>query len=95
MKKINVRKKMSLTQKERKFLLENETCRIATSYNDIPHVVPVAYVFEKGNVTFVTDYGTKKYKNLEVNKNISVVVDVYDPLVENKAIVMQGKAVII
>jgi uncharacterized protein len=85
----------SLTQKERKFLLENETCRIATSHNDIPHVVPVAYIYDKGNVIFVTDYGTRKYKNLEVNKNISVVVDVYDPSGENKAIVLQGKAVII
>ena len=90
----NIRE-VSLTQKERKFLLENETCRIATSHNDIPHIVPVAYIYDKGNVIFVTDYGTRKYKNLEVNKNISVVVDVYDPSGENKAIVLQGKAVII
>lgn len=95
MKNINNRNTVSVTQKERKFLLENETCRVATSHNDIPHVVPVAYIFDKGNVIFVTDYGTRKYKNLEVNKNISVVVDVYDPSGENKAIVLQGKAVII
>jgi nitroimidazol reductase NimA-like FMN-containing flavoprotein (pyridoxamine 5'-phosphate oxidase superfamily) len=95
MKNISNRDKASLTQKERKFLFENETCRIATSHNDIPHVVPVAYIYDKGNVIFVTDYGTRKYKNLEVNKNISVVVDVYDPSGENKAIVLQGKAVII
>ena len=95
MKNISNRDKASLTQKERKFLLENETCRIATSHNDIPHVVPVAYIYDKGNVTFVTDYGTRKYKNLEVNKNISVVVDVYDLSGETKAIVFQGKAVII
>lgn len=95
MKNISNRDKASLTQKERKFLLENETCRIATSHNDIPHVVPVAYIYDKGNVIFVTDYGTRKYKNLEVNKNISVVVDVYDPSGENKAIALQGKAVII
>lgn len=95
MKNISNRDKASLTQKERKFLLENETCRIATSHNDIPHVVPVAYIYDKGNIIFVTDYGTRKYKNLEVNKNISVVLDVYDPSGENKAIVLQGKAVII
>lgn len=29
------------------------------------------------------------------NKNVSVVVDVYDPSGENKAIVLRGKAVII
>jgi nitroimidazol reductase NimA-like FMN-containing flavoprotein (pyridoxamine 5'-phosphate oxidase superfamily) len=95
MKNNSNRNTVSVTQKERKFLLENETCRIATSHNDIPHVVPVAYIYDKGNVTFVTDYGTRKHKNLEVNKNISVVVDVYDPSGENKAIVLQGKAVII
>ena len=95
MKNKSNRNTVSVTQKERIFLLENETCRLATSHNDIPHIVPVAYIFDKGNVTFVTDYGTRKYKNLKLNKNISVVVDVYDPSGENKAIVFQGKAIII
>jgi nitroimidazol reductase NimA-like FMN-containing flavoprotein (pyridoxamine 5'-phosphate oxidase superfamily) len=84
-----------VTQKERKFLLENEACRIATSHDDIPHVVPVAYTYVKGYIIFVTDYGTKKYRNLQLNRNVSIVVDVYDPSGENKAIVIQGKAVII
>ena len=30
-----------------------------------------------------------------MNRNVSIVVDVYDPSGENKAIVIQGKAVII
>ncbi|MGH9976684.1 MAG: pyridoxamine 5'-phosphate oxidase family protein [Nitrososphaeraceae archaeon] len=86
---------MKVSQKERKFLLENEECRIATSHDDIPHVVPVAYIFDKSTITFVTDYGTRKYKNMKVNRNVSVVVDVYDPSGENKAIIVQGKAIII
>ncbi len=89
------RNKVKVTQKERKFLLENEVCRIATSHDDVPHVVPVTYIYDKDAITFVTDYGTRKYKNLEVNKNVSVVVDVYEPSGENKAIILQGKAVII
>ena len=89
------RHKVKVTQKERKFLLENEVCRIATSHDDVSHVVPVAYIYDKDAITFVTDYGTRKYKNLEVNKNVSVVVDVYDHSGENKAIILQGKAVII
>ena len=89
------RHKVKVTQKERKFLLENEVCRIATSHDDVPHVVPVAYIYDKDAITFVTDYGTRKYKNLEVNKNVSVVVDVYDHSGENKAIILQGKAAII
>ena len=89
------RHKVKVTQKERKFLLENEVCRIATSHDDVPHVVPVAYIYDREAITFVTDYGTRKYKNMEVNKNVSVVIDVYDPSGENKAIILQGKAVII
>jgi nitroimidazol reductase NimA-like FMN-containing flavoprotein (pyridoxamine 5'-phosphate oxidase superfamily) len=89
------RHKVKVTQKESKFLLENEVCRIATSHDDVPHVVPVAYIYDKDAITFVTDYGTRKYKNLEVNKNVSVVIDVYDHSGENKAIILQGKAVII
>jgi nitroimidazol reductase NimA-like FMN-containing flavoprotein (pyridoxamine 5'-phosphate oxidase superfamily) len=75
--------------------LENEACRIATSHDEVPHVVPVAYIYEKGYIIFVTDYGTRKYRNLQVNRNVSIVVDVYDPSGENKAIIIQGKAVII
>ena len=95
MNKLINRKKVKVSQKERKFLLENEVCRIATSHDDIPHIVPVAYIFDKSTITFVTDYGTRKYKNMKINKNISVVVDVYDPAGENKAIIIQGNANII
>jgi uncharacterized protein len=95
MSKSSKHNKVRITQKERKFLLENEVCRIATSHDDKPHVVPVAYIYDKDTITFATDFGTRKYRNLEVNKNVSVVIDVYDPSGENKAIVIQGKAVII
>lgn len=74
---------------------QNEVCRVSTSHNDIPHVVPVTYVYENENIIFVTDYGTRKYKNLKINKNISVVVDVYDLSGRNMGIVIQGKAVFI
>lgn len=74
---------------------QNEVCRVSTSHNDIPHVVPVTYVYVNENIIFVTDYGTRKYKNLKINKNISVVVDVYDLSGRNMGIVIQGKAVFI
>lgn len=86
---------MRITQKERKFLLENEVCRVATFHNNILHVVPVAYMYDNGTIVFATDYGTRKYRNLEANKSISVVVDIYNPSGENKAIVFQGKAIIL
>jgi nitroimidazol reductase NimA-like FMN-containing flavoprotein (pyridoxamine 5'-phosphate oxidase superfamily) len=83
------------TQAERKFLSENEICRISTSHDDMPHVVPVTYVYDKDTITFVTDYGTRKCRNLEYNKNVSAVVDIYNSSGENKGIVIQGKAIII
>ena len=86
---------MKVTQKEHNFLSQNEVCRVSTSHNDIPHVVPVTYVYENENIIFVTDFGTRKYKNLKINKNISVVVDVYDLPGRNMGIVIQGKAVFI
>ena len=91
----SIRRKVKVTQKEYDFLSQNEVCRVSTSHDDIPHVVPVTYVYENENVIIVTDYGTRKYKNLKINKNISVVVDVYDPSERNMGIVIQGKAVFI
>jgi nitroimidazol reductase NimA-like FMN-containing flavoprotein (pyridoxamine 5'-phosphate oxidase superfamily) len=89
------RNEVRFTQAERKFLSENEVCRISTSHDDMPHVVPVAYIYDEDTITFVTDYGTRKYRNLQHNKKVSAVVDIYNPSGENKGIVIQGKAVII
>jgi uncharacterized protein len=92
---INNNKEMKFTKNEKKFLLENEVCRVATSHNDIPHVVPVTYIYENAYFFIATDYNTRKYKNLKVNKNIALVVDVYNSSVENKAVIIQGTVDII
>jgi nitroimidazol reductase NimA-like FMN-containing flavoprotein (pyridoxamine 5'-phosphate oxidase superfamily) len=82
-------------KKEEKFLLENEVCRVSTSHNDIPHITPVTYIYEKNFLFFATDYETRKYKNIKVNNKIAVAVDTYSSSVENKAVIMQGIADII
>jgi uncharacterized protein len=82
------------SNKEVEFLQNNEICRIATSSNNIPHIVPVAYIFDKGMFYFATDYETVKFKNLKENRKIAIVVDVYDSP-NNKAVVVQGVAEII
>jgi uncharacterized protein len=92
---INNNKEIEFTKIEEKFLLENEACRVATSHNDIPHVTPVTYIYEKGYFFIATDYDTRKYKNLKVNKNIGLAVDVYNSSVENKAVIIQGTVDII
>ena len=82
-------------KKEEKFLLENEVCRLSTSHNDIPHITPVTYIYEKNFLFFATDYETRKYKNIKVNNKIAVAIDTYSSSVENKAVIIQGIADII
>jgi uncharacterized protein len=87
--------KVKFTKNEEQFLLENEACRVATSHNDIPHITPVTYIYENGFFFIATDYNTRKYKNLKLNKNIALAVDIYNSSVENKAVVIQGTVDII
>jgi uncharacterized protein len=87
--------KVKFTKNEEQFLLENEACRVATSHNDIPHIIPVTYIYENGFFFIATDYNTRKYKNLKINKNIALAVDIYNSSVENKAVIIQGTVDII
>jgi nitroimidazol reductase NimA-like FMN-containing flavoprotein (pyridoxamine 5'-phosphate oxidase superfamily) len=89
------KKEIRFTKTEEEFLKRSEICRIATSHNDIPHVIPVNFIYWDGLFYFATDYDTRKYKNLQNNKNISLVIDVYGSSTENKAIEIQGTAEII
>ena len=87
-------KKVRFSKKEIRFLTRNEACRLATCANDIPHVVPVSYLFNEGHFYFATDYGTKKLDNLKANGRLAIVVDVYGSA-GNKAVCIQGEAEII
>jgi nitroimidazol reductase NimA-like FMN-containing flavoprotein (pyridoxamine 5'-phosphate oxidase superfamily) len=80
---------------EKRFLERNELCKVATSHNDMPHVTPVNFIFNGGAFYFATDYGSRKYRNLEKNKNVGLVVDIYESPMDNKAVVVQGTAEII
>jgi nitroimidazol reductase NimA-like FMN-containing flavoprotein (pyridoxamine 5'-phosphate oxidase superfamily) len=85
----------SFSEKELRFILDNEICRIATAKNNIPHVVPVCYIYKDNNIFFATDYKTKKYQNLTENKRISLIIDLYDKKNGNKGIRIDGIASII
>jgi len=86
--------KIIFSEAEREFLRRNEACRIGTCHNQIPHVVPVSYVFEDDVFYIATDYETRKYENIKENKRVALVVDVYSSA-GNKAVCVQGKAEII
>ncbi|MEW6605069.1 MAG: pyridoxamine 5'-phosphate oxidase family protein [Thermoproteota archaeon] len=81
--------KVTFSKAEHDFLTQNEACRIATCHDNIPHVVPVSYVFEDDAFYIATDYETKKYENIRKNNRVALTVDVYSS-VGNKAICVQG-----
>jgi nitroimidazol reductase NimA-like FMN-containing flavoprotein (pyridoxamine 5'-phosphate oxidase superfamily) len=85
---------MKLGKKESEFLSKNEVCRLATIGEEGPHVVPVCYIFRDGFIYIVTDYGTKKYKNVVKDRRVALVVDVYRPGA-HKAVMIQGDAEIL
>lgn len=76
------------------FLMQNEACRVATCHDDIPHVVPVSYVFEDGVFYFATDLETRKLENIRKNNRVALTVDVYSSR-GNRAVIIQGKAELI
>jgi len=78
-----------LSPNEIKFIIENEVCRLATSFRDKPHVVPVSYIYEDSFFYVSTDYNTKKLFNIEKNPKVSLTVDIYKPSL-NKGITVNG-----
>ena len=77
-----------LTAKQLAFLRSHELCRLATASRDgKPHVVPVIYALDGEDLVVAVEYGTKKLKNLKVNRNVALVVDEYHP---NRAVMVEG-----
>ena len=67
---------VKLSPKELKFLEANEMCRFATaSKTGEPHVVPVSYVWQDNYAYIVTDYGTRKLRNLRENPQAAILID--------------------
>ena len=85
--------KVTFTRSERRFLEENEICRLATaSKKGWPLVTPVSYILVRDSFYIATDYDTTKYRHLKENPRASLVVDSISP---NRAVVIQGDATLI
>ncbi|MBM2819729.1 MAG: Pyridoxamine 5'-phosphate oxidase-like FMN-binding protein [Nitrosarchaeum sp.] len=82
------------TRIEEEFLQSIEEARIATSHEDIPHVKPVSYIYQNNVIFIATDYKTRTFKNIKINPQVSLVIDVYIPG-KHKAVCIQGKAEIL
>jgi uncharacterized protein len=75
------------------FLESHELCRLATASKEgRPHVVPVIYAMDGQDIIIAIDYGTRKLKNLEENKEVALVVDDYRP---NRGIMIEGRCEIL
>ena len=93
--KSRAKQPVKFAEAEKKFLNQNELCKVATCTKNIPHVTPVNFIFNDGSFYFATDYDSRKYKNLRKNKNIALAIDIYNSSIDNKAVIIQGTAEII
>ena len=93
----------SLEDKETRFLESRYVARIATcSSSAVPHVSPIYFANDTAAIFFVTEYGTRKFKDISENKRVSLVVDEFDAdwlhgisggtETREKAVVIQGIA---
>jgi nitroimidazol reductase NimA-like FMN-containing flavoprotein (pyridoxamine 5'-phosphate oxidase superfamily) len=78
---------------EERFFRRHEVARLATiGPKGLPHIVPVCYVYHSGAFWVATDYETRKYRNLQENKNVALLVDMGEW--STTGIMIQGKATI-
>jgi nitroimidazol reductase NimA-like FMN-containing flavoprotein (pyridoxamine 5'-phosphate oxidase superfamily) len=89
---------LKLDEKDLQFLNSMNIARLATidELDNRPHVVPIIYAFdnEKGRFYFTTFKGTKKLRNMQQNKSVSLVVDEYSKSAK-KGIMFNGIAEVI
>ncbi len=70
---------MVLKKKEIDFIYNARIARFSTCRDGRPHVVPISHVYDHatGQIYFVTDYKTRKLRNLEANNRVAIVFDEY------------------
>jgi len=88
---------MRLKKKLAKLVARERVCRVATaSRRGVPHVVPVCHVVVDGKVCFASERDAKKVKNLRVNPQAAVTVDLYAEDWSNlRGMMIQGTATLI
>ena len=87
---------ISLEDKDLQFLNSMNVARLATidDKRNRPHVVPIIYALDKeknGKFYLTTFKGTKKLRNMQQNKSVSIVVDEYSKSAK-KGIMFSGIA---
>lgn len=83
-----------LSSKQKKFVESARIARFATiSASGMPHVVPMCFAFDNGNVVIPIQCETHKMHNLVENDRVSLAIDEYsEDWSKLRGVVMQGKA---
>jgi len=77
-------------QEMEEFLSQAHIARIATVKRDgSPHVAPVWFLWESGELIIVTYADSLKVKNLKTDNRVAVVIDISDP---GKGVIIEGEA---
>jgi len=72
------------------FLSQAHIARIATVKRDgSPHVAPVWFLWESGELIIVTYTDSLKVKNLKTDNRVAVAIDISDP---GKGVIIEGEA---
>lgn len=78
------------SESERKFLLAQSFCRLATISEDgWPHNVPVGYAFNGEFFYITSDPGAKKVRNLRHSPRVCLVIDVLEK--PKRGVMVQGR----
>jgi len=73
------------------FLKEAQFARLCSINKDGSiHVAPIWYNYESGRIIVVTPEVSRKVRNVRLNKNVTVLVDIEQPTA--KGVVIYGKA---
>jgi PPOX class probable F420-dependent enzyme len=82
-----------LSERQVRFLEKARIARLGTINRDgTPHVVPVWYRFEDGEILVLTDAGSQKHRNIERDARVTVCVD--DETPPYHTVLVRGTAVV-
>lgn len=87
------RQKMRMTDEEiRDYLANPRLGRIATTAGRKPHVAVIWYDYDGETLSITTGKSSKKIRNIQKNRNISVIIDSTLGGYFSKGVILEGKA---
>jgi nitroimidazol reductase NimA-like FMN-containing flavoprotein (pyridoxamine 5'-phosphate oxidase superfamily) len=71
------KKEKPMLKKMKKIVKDKDVCVLATAMDNVPHCSLMSYVSDRDcrEIFMMTRKGTKKFRNLAVNKTVSLLID--------------------